>query len=44
MVSKLLTEHAQRHAGKCEGEKSENPKQKGKLGNGKKGEVKKLIN
>ena len=27
----MLTEHAQMHAGKCEGVKSENPKGKGEI-------------
>ena len=35
MGPKMPTEHAQMHAGKCEGVKSENPKGKGKLGNEK---------
>ena len=33
MGPKMLTEHAQMHAGKCEGVKHENPKGEGKLGN-----------
>ena len=34
MGPKMLTEHAQMHAGKCERcSKSENPKGEGKLGN-----------
>ena len=38
MGPKMPTEHAQMHAGKCERWlKSENPKGKGKLGNGKGG-------
>ena len=36
----MPTEHAQIHAGKCEGEKNENPKGEGKLGNGIKGRIK----
>ena len=44
MKSKMLTEHAQMHAGSVKGEKSENPKGEGKLGNGKMGGLKiKLI-
>ena len=37
MGPKMLTEHAQMHAGKCERCQSENPKGKGKLGNEKGG-------
>ena len=36
----MLTEHAQMHAGKCEGEKSENPKGKGEIGKWNKGRIK----
>ena len=35
----MLTGHAQIHAGKCEGVKSENPKGEGELGNGKGGVI-----
>ena len=31
MGPKMLTEHAQMHAGKCEGVKSENPKGEGEF-------------
>ena len=37
MGPKMFTEHAQMHARKCKGVKSENPKGKGKLGNEKGG-------
>ena len=43
MGPNMLTEHAQMHAGKCEGDKSENPKGKGKLVN-EKGGVNKGVN
>ena len=39
MGPKMLTEHAQMHAGKCESVKSENSKGEGKLGNGKEGVI-----
>ena len=39
----MPTEHAQMHAGKHEGDKSENPKGEREIGKWKKGEVKKNI-
>ena len=40
MGPKMLTEHVQMHAGKCERLlKSENPKGEGKLGNEKEGVI-----